>query len=419
MKPKVLTSLLALLVLLAACSSNVNPTPPSSTRVGSNPVTPDGNVTSAPSATRADFPTPTAINQPTAANAGTLVTVAQPMKVARATHTSTLLNNGQVLITGGLERNDVILNSAELFDYIRAAFTVTGPMQVKRAAHTATLLPNGKVLIIGGSGPASLTSAELYDPTTATFTLTGSMASPRSGHTATLLTNGKVLVTGGTTFDGSQQPIIANAEIYDPVSGTFAGTGSLSSPRVAHSATLLNNGQVLIVGGAKGRYPNQTLFTSAELYDPAVGTFTLTLGSMSIVRHKHAAILLTDGKVLITGGSDNRDWNGRYMSAEIYDPTTATFTATSKMSVGRFKLMDSTAVLPNGQVLIAGGAQSIEVYDPSSRSFKVSIGTLDTARFFMTATTLPNGKVLLAGGYNQGSGSNGPLSTAEAWVFQP
>ena len=209
--------------------------------------------------------------------------------------------------------------------------------------HTATLLPNGKVLVAGGyDSDGALASAELYDPASGTWTATGSLATARVRHTATLLPNGKVLVAGGVDssgysrergtlrsgerdLDGHRQPrhrtllitrrrccptarcssqadhgnvgVLASAELYDPASGTWTATGSLTTARYGHTATLLPNGKVLVAGG----YNGLGYLASAELYDPASGTWTAT-GSLATARYDHTATLLPNGKVLVAGG---------------------------------------------------------------------------------------------------------------------
>src|SRR4051812_11845096 len=156
----------------------------------------------------------------------------------------------------------------------QGTFTATGSMTNPRTGHTATLLPNGKVLIVGGISylaptAQGLSSAELYDPLTGTFSPTGSMSIPRLSHTATLLPDGRVLIAGGFA-DSANQAITgttATAELYDPGTGTFAPAGRMSVPRFSHSATLLNNGEVLIAGG-DGDPAAMSEPATAELYDP-------------------------------------------------------------------------------------------------------------------------------------------------------
>ncbi len=175
-------------------------------------------------------------------------------------------------------------------------------MNIARDSFTATTLQNGKVLIAGGiSYPAALPIAtcELYDPATATFSKATRLAVPRFNHTATLLNNGMVLIAGGVTGDpinGDTQ--LASAELYDPNSGTFSYTGSLNIGRTSHSATLLGNGMVLVSGGKN--VANGEL-TDSELYDPSTGTFSST-GALNTARDGHTATLLNDGTVLIAGG---------------------------------------------------------------------------------------------------------------------
>lgn len=200
------------------------------------------------------------------------------ISVPRSGHTATLLNNGQVLVAGGMEHNGVFFNSAEIYNSSTGKFTLTKQnMATERVGHTATLLPNGKVLIIGGwDNKGVLTSAELYDPDAGTFTLTGSMSVGRGDFTATLLPNGKVLIAGG-----ENDRALSSAEIYDPATGKFKPTGNMNARRTMHAAALLPDGKVLIAGGGEYQRP----LSSAELYDPTKETFTAT-GNMSFRRYK-------------------------------------------------------------------------------------------------------------------------------------
>jgi len=267
------------------------------------------------------------------------------------------------------------------------AFTPTGSILGPRGYHTATLLPSGKVLLAGGDsldGDVSpLASAELYDPATGTFSATGSMTAAREYHSATLLLNGMVLIAGG---EGSSRDAFARAELYDPSTGNFSATGGMTVAREYHTATLLTDGMVLVAGGQ-----DSSAFTlaSAELYDPAAGTFTAT-GKMTVERASHSATWLPNGKVLIAGGP--------WASAELYDPGTGTFAITGSMS--RARSDHSATLLPNGKVLIAGGnsgGDTAELYDPSAGTFAAT-GNMSEARFDHTATLLPSGMVLIAGG---------------------
>lgn len=346
------------------------------------------------------------------------VTEVAVMHAARASHTSTLLPSGKVLIAGGFAGSGTENNpypSTELYDPRTGRFEPAGKMTVGRSGHTATLLKNGKVLIVGGwtGQSAARRTAEIYDPTSGKFAPTGNMVMERAGSTATLLPDGRVLVTGGVD---RTENALASAELYDPATATFTITGSMSEPRGAHTATALKSGKVLVVGGGSGHYPSQTVYRSAELYDPATGTFSAT-GQMTAARHKHAAVLLPSGKVLVVGGSDNRDWHGEYASTEIYDPASGAFSASGSMDTARFKLPYAVVVLDDGKVLIAGGGSFAEVYDEARGTFSHVPGSLGDARFFASATSLPDGKVLITGGYADSGG--GLPATSNAWIYQP
>src|SRR5208283_3128535 len=157
------------------------------------------------------------------------------------------LADGRVLITGGLDSSGDPLSSAEIFDPAKGTYSTTGSMKTTRFGHTATLLGNGKVLVAGGN-PSSIGegTAELFDPATGIFTAAGNMNAQRTGHTATLLKDGKVLVVGGAVFVNPdafpfQRGVwesIQTAELFDPASGTFTPTGSLQTARTTHTATL-------------------------------------------------------------------------------------------------------------------------------------------------------------------------------------
>ncbi|MFQ5743638.1 MAG: Kelch repeat-containing protein [Acidobacteriota bacterium] len=332
----------------------------------------------------------------------------QGMSVRRAAHTATLLPDGKVLVAGGFSGGGNGLASAEAFYPTTNTFAAAGTMSVTRAGHTATLLPDGKVLIAGGYNGSYLASAELYDPATRTFTPTGRLVTARSGHVAVLLDNGKVLLAGGV---GVGWTFLADAELYDPATNTFTATGGMTSARESHTATLLANGKVLIAGGHKGRRAVITIYSSAEVYDPATGTFAPT-GNMTRIRHKHEAVSLADGRVLIVGGADERDGRPAYTSVEIYNPATGVFTAAGNMNSARYKLQGTAVLLDDGKVLIAGGAKRAEVFDPLTNTFCYAAGDMGTPRLFATATRLPNGRVLITGGYH---GNNNVSSNA--WIY--
>ena len=216
-----------------------------------------------------------------------------------------------------------------------------------RFAHTATLLLSGKVLVAGGSGRSGyLASAEVYDPEAGTWSSTGTLVTEREGHTATLLASGKVLVAGG--FNRNTASVVGTSELYDPATGTWTPTGSLATARDYHTATLLLNGKVLVAGGAPDA-AGYSSFSSAEVYDPVTGTWT-TIGPMGSARQAHTATLLPNGRVLVAGGADVGYFNS---GAELYDPAAQTWTATGSM--GSARGIHSATLLPDGKVLAAGG----------------------------------------------------------------
>jgi hypothetical protein len=234
------------------------------------------------------------------------------------------------------------------------------------------------------------------------FSSSGTMTSPRAYHTATLLLNGKVLIAGGGSSARS------SAELYDPVTGTFTPTADMTTGRSGHSATLLPDGRVLIVGGEWGSGP------SAELYDPSTGTFTAT-AVLPPGFGGQRATLLNDGKVLLSGGGmdcpNGNDGCVVINTPEIYDPATGTVTFTGGYADqtgdpyfgdGGLSLAP-TVLLPDGRVLIAA-EPTAELYDPSTGTFRLTgqmtRGGQPQPRFSIggTATLLANEKVLLAGG---------------------
>jgi hypothetical protein len=288
----------------------------------------------------------------------------------------------------------------------QSGFLATGNMTTPRFAHTATLLNTGKALIAGGIASYRLfqrggvsfciqvptNQVDLFDPAMGTFAATGPMTGPRFSHTATLLQDGKVLVAGGTVDTNNNVP--QSAEIFDPGMATFTATGMMLAVRESHAATLLPSGRVLFTGGLG-------VGASAEVFDPAMGTFAAT-GSMTTPRFSHTATLLQTGKVLVTGGGDSS--GTAVFTAELYDPAAATFSPTSGMGTARKN--HTATLLPNGAVLIAGGfdqtgaaLSSAEIYNPVTGVFAAT-GGMDTAHFKHTANLLPSGKVLISGGGN-------------------
>ena len=338
-----------------------------------------------------------------------------PMMEARTLAAATLLQNGDVLVTGG-NNGDwwfVSVNSAEIFDHAAGTFRSTGSMGEGRDSHTATLLKDGKVLVAGGGLDwwGSTTAAEVFDPATEKFTTTGKMGSARSAHTATLLQDGKVLIAGGVDWNAFTMP--AAAEIYDPTTGTFKATGAMVEPRWWHTATLLPDGRVLFAGGTARISSTDyglTARASVEIYDPSTGTFS-PAGSMGGKHEQHAAALLADGRVLITGGQDYVDTGDPYAYLYSYQDDAHVVGAPSWNSAPLVARMNTvraahtSTVLEDGQVLIAGGYtlaadNSAELFDPATETFLIT-DSMAKPRYLHTATRLQDGRVLIAGGAEQ------------------
>ena len=345
------------------------------------------------------------------------------LNIARAGHIATLLPNGKVLVAGGYSGQ--YLDSAELYDPATGTWSVTGSLNVPRAGLSATLLPNGKVLVVGGVNRVILsaeTRAELYDPATGKWTLTGNLNNTHWGHSATLLANGKVLIAGGfyqvNTQTGQFGP--SNyAELYDPDTGTWSNTANLNEARFAHTATLLQNGKVLVAGGDDldgffGNGVEGTVMTN-ELYDPNTGSWSIT-GSLNTGRGSHTATLLPNGSVLAAGGGGVSASYDPIVntSAELYNPATGTWSYTASLSR---RASHTATLLANGQVLVSGGGDyqsfldSAEIYDPATGNWK-GTANLNTRRVGHTTTLLPNGRVLVVGG---GDNANNYLRSAELY----
>jgi len=348
------------------------------------------------------------------------------MTTPRESQTATLLQNGQVLVVGGTSTGP----GAELYNPATGKWAATSSPACCGGGSTATVLQNGQVLLAGGyalgGGGTVTSSAELYNPATGMWAATGSMTTARIGHTATMLPSGQVLVAGGggTCVNGSC-PIFASAELYNPATGTWTQTGSMSTGRYLHTATLLPNGQVLVAGGGNGTGIGSLLsLSSAELYHPATGTWTAT-GSMNFPRFGQPAWLLPNGQVLVVCGVN--DPGVPQCVAELYNPATGTWTQDGQASVSAARDY-SAALLSTGKVLISGGENggypakitvsgAAALFDPATGTSTFT-GSMTIPREFHTLTPLPDGQVLAAGGRTQNN--KGTFSiTASAELYTP
>ena len=312
---------------------------------------------------------------------------AATMTTARRMHTATLLPDDRVLIVGGYGAGGA-LPSAELFDPRTGTFSATGSLNDARAGHTAILLSTGKVLIVGGYGSntyPNIAPAELYDPASGTFAPAGTYVG-RGGcdfcAPSVLLPDGAVLFPG-------QYP----AQLYDPPGDVFRPIGMMLQEQ--STAAVLMNGQVLFAGGAPiGRT------AAAELYSPATRTFVAT-GSMAAPRVWHSLTLLPNGMVLAAGGetdscSGSGCWfAGTLATAELYDPAAGTFIPTGSMTAARGS--HSATVLGNGNVLIAGGV--------SYGGIGIYYGGTSSAELYAPDVRLPGAALVSVSGDRQGQGA--------------
>jgi hypothetical protein len=324
-------------------------------------------------------------------------TVTDPMSTGRASHTATLLLDGRVLVAGGYSSR--AMSTAELYDPLNGTWTSTEDMSVARAYHTATLQPDGTVLVAGGTDDSTL--AEIYDPTSGTWSVTAAMASPRIRHAAVLLSDGRVLVAGG---DNNNEGDLSSAEVYDPTTGVWTPTGGMSQGRTFFAAVQLCDGRVLAAGGVGGEIAGHLSKSSTEIYDPGLaGGSWSAARRMTIGRDRHTATLLNDCRVLVVGGP----FPPQAQTAELFDPVVGSWGKAGTFTCCRF---DHTAtLLDNGRVLVAGGTSNLSaLFDPTRRSWSDS-GTMIAVRTSHTATLLNDGRVLVVGGYVGGT----PSSSAE------
>jgi hypothetical protein len=348
-------------------------------------------------------------------------------------HSATLLPDARVLVINGTwsGMDGATVGSAELWDPVEGSSTPTGSLVTGRPHATATLLSDGRVLVVGGYGgwaypSTALAVAELWDPESGSFREAGTLAQPRVGHTATRLQDGRVLVIGGSGPDGQ----LASAEVWDPTTETFRPAGSLATTRSGHTATQLADGRILVLGGSTSSAAGLTasFVTVAELWDPSTGSFT-PAGELVEPRAGHTATLLSDGGVLVVGGyigsgyTSGLDDAGRHVvldapadlvddhlaSAEVWDSSSLSFRATSGMSQARTQ--HTATLLTDGRVAVVGGAgirvegdalfveerASVEVWDPATGSF--APGTpLAGPRQGHSAIRLSNDQLLIVGG---------------------
>ena len=348
----------------------------------------------------------------------------------RTRHSAVPLPDGRVFVVGGEGIHSVVpdedgdpetihlihLHTAEVWDPATGMFEAVASHSACHAWYPAMLLPDGRVINIGHCFPHFPDSAEIWDPETGAFSPPGIFeAAPRYGPRV-VLPDGRILFVGGMGIE--EVPSTAEAVIWDPQTASFTPTGSLGTLRGGHTATLLPDGRVLVVGGMG---PSDSDTASAELWDLVSGTFEPAGSLVDGPRIYHTAALLDDGRVLVVGGLGA---DGPLVSAEVWDPETASFGLAGSLTTAR-EAMDAShtaTLLPDGRVLVVGGhgsfdgggpLASAELWDPATMSFGPA-GSLAQARWNHTATLMPDGRVLVVGGL--GAGEDEFLASAEFWA---
>jgi hypothetical protein len=321
----------------------------------------------------------------------------------------TKLLDGTVLVTGGVanvEGEDVVSRVAERFDPQTHHSTAVSSMKVPRLEHQASLLPDGRVLVMGGLNSlqefVSQESAEIFDPATGQFSPTGDLLEPRAFAPSVSLADGRVLIIGG--WVAGNLPLLATSEVYDPTTGKFTRTrGSMSEPRSQHAAVALSDGRVVVAGGGDGQKMSQII----EIFDPATGKFA-TKGRIVTPRANPRLVRLPGDKALVIGGgapSSDGEWRG-LDSIELYDPATGRSAVIGRLSVPRY--LPAVAALADGRILVAGGDDFKGTFHRTADLIDVAQGTVTPtapmaeARSQAGVVSLRDGRVLVVGGVGAG-----------------
>jgi hypothetical protein len=337
------------------------------------------------------------------------------LATARRSHTATKLNNGSVLVVGGVldgNPSSTILSTAELISPANSTSSTQNSLTTARYLHTSTLLQDGSVLVAGGNSGSATATAERYNELGDNqWHSSNSMTGARYNHTATFLDDGsgKVLVVGGVSGNSS----LASAEIFDPAANSWATTTDIPYARDSQTATSFGDGtgRVLVVGGID----SGTVSNDAEIYDPNDPAVWSSAGTLSTARYDHTATLLPNGNILVVGGRSSPTGSAALATAEIYDPATGQWATAGSLQTARY---GHTATLRNdGTVLISGGIGSVpvgtsELFDGITGKWLTSVPqTMPQARKDFTATVRDDGTVLVVGGTAKISNVDTTLAT--------
>ena len=378
-----------------------------------------GNVTPSPSPSASLSPSPTSFASPvpTLIADGSAWVAAGALAQGRASTHAVALNDGRVLVVG----SDNICTpggawdesaAAEVFDPVTGTWSATESLNAPRDGFVAVALDDGRVLVTGGmtgSNPAdgvygAYSSTKLYDPQTGTWSATSLLNVARYEPAGALLHDGTVLLAGGTYIDDKGQKDLATAEIYDPEAASWSRTGDIGPARSGARAVTLTDGRVLLVGGSGPDSDNAPL-ARAEIYDPA-SELWLAAGVLALPREDFALVALPDGGALVVGGISGGETAAATTTAERFDPRTGWSSAGSMQSAAANR---TAMLLRDGRVLVAGGLAGpdftmgsvaiadAEIYDPATNTWTATT-PLPEPRERASAVTLDDGSILLVGG---------------------
>ena len=337
---------------------------------------------------------------------------------------SVLLHDGRVMVVGGSssKASEHAVATASIFDPATGQWSAVTPMLQPRTKPEAVTLADGSVLVAGGMRNGQpLDTAERYFPATGTWVAAGRLNLPRTEGSLTLLQDGRVLASGGGIEGAPGWAATASAEIFDPAIGEWTITAAMSVARANATATLLPDGEVLVAGGENTfEASSGSVTATAEIFSPRLNGWR-PAGSMTKPRYSAGAVLLPDGRVLVAGGWYSEKVSDKsHNTTEIFDPATGHWTAATPMTSPRAQhaLLD----LPDGRVLAVGGVDTsnkifigTEMYDPVTGTWRQA-QPLGLAVILPAVQVLLDGRVLVAGG---GLNVTGTRLTAACQLYSP